>query len=87
MSASQGRMITILIQSVFFFVSSSELNGAGPAVPTSCGNWPADRSVFIYDPLLVDVYMYEKAFWVGLRVNTDGISVARVSLQFSVPGQ
>lgn len=43
-SPPQGRAITILIQSVFFSsVRSSELSGAGPAVPTSCGNRPSDR--------------------------------------------
>lgn len=48
-STSQGHMIIILIQPVFFCVRSSELSGARPAVPTSCGNRPTDRYAVIYD--------------------------------------
>lgn len=57
-STSQGHMITILIQSVFFSVRSSELNGAGPAVPTSCGNWPSDRYAVIHDCERVRTHVY-----------------------------
>lgn len=55
---SQGHMITILIQSVFFSVRSSELNGAGPAVPTSCGNWPSDRYAVTYDCKRIHTHTY-----------------------------
>lgn len=54
-STLRGHAITILIQSVFFSVRSSELSGAGPAVPTSCGNWPSDRYAVIYDCEIVHV--------------------------------
>ncbi len=51
-------MIAILIQSVFLSVRSSELNGAGPAVPTSCGNRPPHRYAYIYEYIRVHTHAY-----------------------------